>query len=126
MEIKIDTGLTQFKSSGKQIELLESIEYIHDPEIETNELLSLHSLNAFTKRYFENNYHRYKQVISASEGFVTCKVFIDGTQISEATARSFNHARTQAAVLAMQDHNFDLLKQWLGLHKDHLQSYLSV
>ncbi|OMJ78436.1 hypothetical protein SteCoe_21761 [Stentor coeruleus] len=126
MEISLDTALNEFNTSSKQIELIESIEYVHTAEMDLDEMLSLRSINAFAKRYFENELCKYKQVISVSEGMITCKVFVDGKQVSEATARSFNHARVQAAILALQDRNFDLLKTWLEMHKAHLQAYLSI
>ena len=75
---------------------------------------------------FEKEFYKYNQVISVNDGLVTCKVYIDGTQVSEATSQTFNHARTQAAILALQEYNYEMLKTWLGLHREDLQAYLSV
>lgn len=112
--------------SHKQIEIIESIEHIHNPTSNIESLLHLRSLTAFVKRYFESQFQNYKQTISVVDNIAVCKVFIDGNQVSEAKAKSFNHSRSQASILAMQEFNFDLLKRWLSLHKEHLQSYLSI
>lgn len=125
MEINFEK-LNDYNTSSKQIQLIESIEYIHDEEISTQDMLKLRSVNSFVRKFFEKEFYKYNQVISVNDGLVTCKVYIDGTQVSEATSHTFNHARTQAAILALQEYNYEMLKTWLGLHREDLQAYLSV
>ena len=126
MAIRLDPNLTDFQTSRQQIELIESKEHIHGPQIEIEKLLEIRSITVFTKRYFENEGCRCTQTVSANDEGITSKMFLDGKQTSEATARTFNHARTQAAILTMQDYNYELLKEWLKLHKQDLLRYLSV
>ena len=125
MEINFEK-LNDYNTSSKQIQLIESIEYIHDEEISTQDMLKVRSVNSFVRKFFEKEFYKYNQVISVNDGLVTCKVYIDGTQVSEATSQTFNHARTQAAILALQEYNYEMLKTWLGLHREDLQAYLSV
>lgn len=124
--MKINSELTNFTTSNKQIELIESIEYVHGPLLTTEELLKLRSVNAFVKRYFESQNLHYSQVLSVSNELITCKAFVGHEQVSECTESTFNKARVKAAILAIQEFNIDLLKLWLCHHKEDLQNYLNV
>ena len=111
MKISMNSGIEEFNTSNKQIELIESMEYVQGPEIDIDSILKLRSISAFVKRYFEGKLFQYKQVLSINDGSVVCKVFLDGKLFSESKARTFNHSRTQAAILALQDYDFEMLKR---------------
>lgn len=122
----INPELSNFNTSDKQIELIESIEYVQGPQLTIDQLLKLRSVNGFVKRCFENQNHQYSQVLSVSNDLVTCKVFVDNEQVSECTETTFNKARVKAAILAMQEFDLELLRLWLADHKGDLQNYLNV
>jgi hypothetical protein len=118
--------VTQFTTSSQQIELIETIEPVYTSERDISCLLSLKSITAFVKGYFAEQLLKYEQKVYATAEGIVCKAFVDGVQVSEANGKSFNQARTQAAILALQDRNYQLLKTWLGMHRDDLVSYLSI
>ena len=88
--------------------------------------MQVRSVCSFVKKYFESNNIRYTQVVSADNNQITCRAFIDGVLASESREDTFNKARTKASILAMQDHNIDLLKTWLSVHKEELQRYFAA
>jgi hypothetical protein len=91
-----------------------------------DDLLETRSISSFVKKYFEGQNARYTQILSVSNGLITCRTYINGEMASESTEDTFNKARVKAAILAMQECNIELLKKWLSIHKDELQRYLNA
>ena len=90
------------------------------------ELMQVRSICSFVKKYFELNNIKYTQIVSADNNQIICRAFIDGALASESREDTFNKARIKASILAMQDHNIDLLKSWLSIHKEELQRYFAA
>ena len=112
-------------SSRKQIEIIESIDYIHSAEMITEELLKLRCITAFAKRYFESEHSTYNQIISVVENRIITKGYVNGEVVSISSEVTFNKSRANASILALQDRNFDLLTRWLTLHIEDHKAYIS-